>query len=360
MKSKTRTFLIIITSLVLIAIGSIICFRYFNKPEIKEEVTPNNYYNSEFLFNNNYIKQADNITSAKDINKDLDIHTEGDTLYVNLLNQSSVINNFPEGSNVYYNHLDNDCYEFAALFKSDLYYSSICLNNKSENKFEKISSVAKAVYVPNIYKKGIYINDKNPISNFIIDTTIGDLKYISYKDRVLGLYNNIEKNHPYFDYVCASSNVSVCKHLMAYVTFEKELFFNDSIIKTNDNSSLIVQDLFSVLKLNSKDKMDISSISYDKFKRLDYLFRIYVLDKDNYLYTVDINSNNVNNSIKASKLIDKKVKLIDYKQDKSGKVVEVIITDVDGKITKVTSDDSEEINLSTIYERKSIINSLKK
>lgn len=354
MKSKKGKVLIIIVSFLLILFGFIIYLRYTKSQTVEKEIT-DNYYNAEFLFNNNYIKTADLVSDSKKINKDLDIHGNNNTLYINLLNNSAEIANLPSNSTVYFDHLENDCYEFAALKASDLYYAKTCLTSKEKTSFEKISSIAKTIYVPNIYKKGIYVND-NPISNFIINTTLGDLKYISYENKLLGLYNDISKINPYFDYTCASNNTSVCKKLMVYVTFKNELFYNDSVIKTNEGKILIVNDLFSTLKVNTNENIILDSFDYEKLRKYNYEFKVYVLDKDNYLYEININNNT---NIVANKISDK-IKLIDYKKDKNSNVNKIIVTDINDKTISFDKTSKCLLNTSTIYDRKSLIDSLKK
>lgn len=357
MKKKYRKVLIIIISLILISFGIIIYLRYTKTKEIEKPII-NNYYSSEFLFNNNYIKLAEKVEDSKNINKDLDIHKNGNKLYVNLLNQSTEISELPDNSNTYFSQLDNDCYEFASLKDKDLYYARACLTDKNQKKFEKISSTAKTIYVPDIYKKGIYVSD-NPESNFIIDTTLKELKYISYEQNVLGLYNDISKTNPYFDYLCGSNNSKICKDLMIYVSFSNELYYKDKLIKTNDNKKLIVRDLFGILTVPKADRLTLNNLDYNTLQKYDYQFIVYILDKDNYLYEVVIDKNKRNN-LTAVKKDNKKIKLIDYKKDKNSKVEKIIITNVNGTTTSFNNEKNQLINTSTIYERQSLVDTLKK
>ena len=359
MKSKTRKVLIVIISIILILFGIIIYLRYTKSPDVEKEVIMDNYYNSEFLFNNNYLKLADLVSDSRKINKDLDIHGANNVLYINLLTSSTEINGLPSNATVYFNHLENDCYEFAALKGNDLYYAKTCLTDKNKKTFEKISTIAKDVYVPNIYKKGIYVTE-NPTSNFIINTTLKELKYISYKEKTLGLYNDISKINPYFDYVCASSNASVCKKMMVYVSFENELYFNNQKIKTNDNKDLLVNDLFGVLTVDTKDNIIIDSLDYDKLNKYNYIFKVYALSKDNYLYEIEIKKGIDEGNITGKKILNDKIKLIDYKKDKNSNINAIIVTDINGKIISFVQSSKNSINTSTIYDRKSLIDTLKK
>lgn len=357
MDGKTRKILIISISLILIIFGIVIYIRYTKSPTEEKQIE-NNYYSSEFLFNNNYIVLANSINDAKTIDKDLDIHSENNTLYINLNNLGTEINNVPSNSTIYFNHLDNDCYEFAALVKNDLYYADTCLSNKDKKSFEKISSNAKSIYSPDIYKNGIYVND-NPVSNFIIDTTKSELKYISYENNTLGLYDNIEDINPYFDYVCASSNTLVCKNLMVYKSFTNELIFKDKVINRFDNKKITVSDLFSILKVDTDGKISIENLDYKNLNKYNYQFEVYVLDNKNYLYELDITKDNLDKTLVLNKKLDKKVKLIDYKKDKDGNINEVIVTDISGKTINFIKNNKTLINTSTIYERKSLIDTLK-
>ena len=68
-KKIIETLIILIVIIVFIIMGIIIYERYKVKEETKEEVvTIDNYYNSEFLFNNGYIEKAKEITDLKDEN----------------------------------------------------------------------------------------------------------------------------------------------------------------------------------------------------------------------------------------------------------------------------------------------------
>ena len=362
MKNKTRIICFVIIFLVLLIVAFIIYFRYTSSSSNIDKVIVNDYYNSEFLFNNNYIKPADNITDSRKNNKDLDIHVTNDILYINLLNQSKTIKRVPTGkTTIYYNHLDNDCYEFAALKGNDLYYASTCLSNKKETSFEKVSSASKAVYAPNTYKKGIYVNDVSPVSNFIINTTMKELKYISYKENILGLYDNINKNNSYFDYICADINADLCKNLIVYVTFSKEMVFNDKKIANDKNDNLLIQDLLAILKINSNKKIDVSGMTFSELKKYDYIFEIYAWNKDGYVYTISLDKDSFNNEkLIAKKLSNKKIKAVDYKKNKADEITNVILTENDGKTINLSKKNNEFIMTSTIYDRSSIINSLKK
>ena len=355
MKKKYRNLFIVFISLILIMFATIIYFRYTKVKEIEKPIE-NNYYSSEFLYNNNYIKLADKIEDAKSKNKNLDIHKSGDKLFINLINQSKEISGLPDNSNTYYSQLEDDCYEFASVKDKELYYAKTCLTDKNEKKFEKISTTAKTVYVPNIYKKGIYVNE-NPKSNFIIDTTLGELKYISYDKGILGLYNDISKTNPYFDYVCGSTNTSVCKNLMVYVSFSNELYYKNKLIKTKDDKKLIVSDLFSILTVPNEDIL-LNDLDYFTIKKYKYQFIVYVLDKDNYLYEINIDKHSKN--IVAEKKKNSRIKLIDYKKDSNSNINKVILTDVDGKTITYIGGNNKIINTSTIYDRKSLVDTLKK
>lgn len=357
MNNKIRKLLIFLVLIIFISLAIIIYFRYTKASKINDTAPTNNYYNAEFLFNNNYIKKSNTIEDLQKSDKTLNIYTKSNTLYINHNKEIRIINNLPtEKGVIYYNDLGNNCYEIADLIKNDLYYANTCLNNKNIS-FEKISSVAKNIYSPTIYKSGMHVASGVLNSNFIVDTTIGNLKYISSKDNVLGLYNDIDKTIPYFDYICADSNISTCKHLMFYVTFKNELVFKnnkDNPLKDENGKSIIVQDLFGTFSIESHKNIKIGNINYNKLKDYNYLFRVYVLSKDNKLYFVDIDKNS-GQSLILKQFSSKKIKSINYDSSDEN-VKKVLITYEDGKFATINSSLNNKIVLSTIYDRTSITN----
>ena len=365
-ESKLKEKILIISiALILILMGLIIYIRYTNKEESKVVEEVNNYYTAEFLFNNDYIKIASTI---EDFNKDtnnLYMYLDGNNiLHIKYKNKESEINKTVEGLpkgevTVYYSTLGNDCFEFGGLLENNFYYSNFCLN-ENEQPFEMISTNARTVYTPSIDKKEVHvINNAKITSNFIIDTETEEMKYLSYKDNVLGLYNNIEKIKPYFNYICASNNTKLCNDIMLYLTFDNELVLNyaqDDIIKNDIGDDLIVEEFFGVLKIPENSKTTLENITFKNLKKLDYLFTVYVLDKNNNLYTIDINNNLLKEKAQAIAInaSSKKVKKLDYEKDNLGNITSIVITYEDGTTDKITKKDNLDIISSTVYDRDNI------
>jgi len=361
-KKIIEMLIILIVIIVFIIMGIIIYERYKVKEETKEEVvTIDNYYNSEFLFNNGYIEKAREITDLKDEN--ISIYLDKDNnLYIKKVqtenNFNKQITGLPKGKiNVYYNNLNNNCYEFAALEGETLYYTNMCLDNDKEYIFEKISTLAKEIYVPVTKNNNLYITETNEItSNFIINTENNEMKYISIEDNIPGLYNDLENIKPYFDYICVL-NKEICKNTMYYLNFEKELVINydlENSIKLNNNEKLIVQDLFGTFKINSLEKIDLNNLTYEELlNQKDFLFKLYVLDINNNLYTIDMTNNTLKNKEKPVliKNSEEKVKTITYEKNELSEITGLIITYENGKYEEITKDINYEIITSTLYEK---------
>ena len=69
MNRRTRIIFIIIVLIFFIVLGTIVYLRYIKNTEVGNEIKVYNFYNSEYLFNNNYIKEAEKIEKENNIIK---------------------------------------------------------------------------------------------------------------------------------------------------------------------------------------------------------------------------------------------------------------------------------------------------
>ena len=161
---------------------------------------------------------------------------------------------------------------------------------------------------------------------------------------------------PYFDYVCASDNLNICNDIMVYSTFDKHLVFNynvDDVIKNDIGEDLIVQDFFGVFETNVNIK-DLENMNFNEFnKKYEYLFTVYVLDKNNNLYTIQMNNNAISNKalVNAISVSSETVRNIEYKKDDNN-VTSVVINFVNGEPIEIVESDTLDIITSTLYDRK--------
>lgn len=364
-KNNIEKFIIIIVILLFVLLGIVIYQRYNEDvKEETEEVIVDNYYTTEYLFNNDYVKIANTISDFNDKNFDLYMYLDGENIF-HIKNKNSLeINNIivgglPKGDiKLYYNYLGDNCYEFAGLLETDLYYVNLCLYDNKNFSFEKISTSATEVYVPSVSELGIFVIDNKDIkSNFIINTTSNKMKYISMEDSILGLYNNIEEVKPYFNYICFDKNSSICRSTMYYITFDNELVLNYNVenpIKTDVGDELIVQDLFGIFEINSEKEVNYENITYNDFcKKYDYSLKLYVLDRENNLYTIDMNDNSVKNQshVVAISASSEKIKEITYHDNKIGEIDNILMLYESGKSEELIRDVNKYIVTSTISNK---------
>lgn len=361
-KKWKERFLIIIIAIFFVIIGIIIYLRY-NDDDVNTTLElENNYYTAEFLFNNDYIKTANTISDFNTNTDDLYMYLDGENiLHIKYKDKENEVNKevegLPQGNvTVYYSHLSDNCFEFGGLLNNDFYYTNFCLDEEVSN-FERVSTSVLEVYTSSTDKEGVHVVDNsNIVSNFIIDTTTKEMKYLSYQDKVLGLYNTIDKVKPYFNYVCASDSSSLCEDIMIYLTFDNKLvmnYDNDLVIKNDIGEDLVVIDFFGVLEILEDEKIDLEEITFDDLEDYDYMFTVYALDKNNNLYTISINNNLIKEkeaAIAISASLEK-VKTLEYIEDDSGKVTEVVITYENGDYDKIIEKDNFDIIVSTLYDR---------
>lgn len=337
---------------------------YSNQKQKSSEVIKiDNYYNPDYLFNNDYIKLANSIDNFNDETKEIYMYLDKDnTFYIKYtsgnISYNKHITNLPKGKlSVYYNNLYDDYYELVAVSdKKDLYYVVFNLKSKKNYTFYKMNEKVNSVYVPSYDKKNVYLNKKGKfVTNFIFSDSNNNLKYLDYEKNKYYLKDDFEGVKPYFDYICASESFSVCNNIMIYQTFENKLVykFNNKVVKNESGEEIIAKDMFATFEIDSKKQVDLDNISFNKLNRkYDYRFIVYVVDKEDNFYKLELNKKMLKEKqeIRAFSSSDKKVKqiVIDSKNDKS-KDVHVIY--IDGEETKITEDLNKKIITSTIYDK---------
>lgn len=319
MNKKLKEFIIIfIVLLILIAIGCVIYERYSKK---EENDVINNYYSTEYLFNNGYIENPQDIESVSDNTNGIYMYLDKDnTLYIKDTsnNYNKEVKGLPQGDiKVYYNVLKNNYYEIACIKDNELYYVNICLSKKEKPTFENISNEVKDIY--NIS------TDNDLTSKFIITTINDELKTITKEKDEYTLSNNIEEINPYFDYICLNENEKTCNKTKIYITFDKELISNGNIIKDEEENKIIVKDVFGVA---------------DKTKKNKYDFKIYILDINNNIYILE--------KEKTKLYSEKKVENIEYQQDNN--IINSVFLTYEDNSSEIIKTNGW-IATSTLYER---------
>ena len=355
---------IFVTFIVLffIFMGINIYISYEKNVDKNDDGIIHNYYNFEFLFNNGYIKIADDITGMDEKNSNFYMYLSDDVLHVKYKIDDKEYNKeifgLPSSNlKIYYNRLSLNCLEVAGLSGNELYYNNFCLDDNKIKDFEMISTEVKDVYASSFDKSNIYVVDNNSFkSNFIINTTLNELKYISYKDGVGGLYNNIEKVKPYFDYICVDEGFNLCKNTMIYLNFNGELLYKydlEDSIKDENGNLILVQDMFGTFEINNKRSIDFDNLDFKTLYKYDYLYFVYILDKESNLYVLSIKRDNFKTKTLGDAFLysSEKVNNIDYQKDEEGKISKVVITFVDGEIKELESRDNFSIFDSTLVGR---------
>ena len=107
----------------------------------------------------------------------------------------------------------------------------------------------------------------------------------------------------------------------------------ENSLKKSTGETLIVEDIFAQIK-DEQDK--------------NYLYTIYILDKDRKLYSIDLKTKKQTPFAVCVK--DEKVKTIKY-DEKNKKIESIIITYINGDYKKITNT-NDNIITSTIYDKK--------
>lgn len=328
------------------------------KTKHTEQAKIDNYYNIEYLFNNGYIKTSETISNFKDEKNDVYMYLDkNNTLYIKYTNKKNIYNKHITGLpkkdlTIYYNNLNDNIYELSALTKEgELYYTYININNKKDYKFIKIGTNIDSIYSPTYDKKYVYVYKNNTFkTNFIYLDKNKKLKYIE-KTNNYTLKENIKDTKPYFDYICLSNNTKLCNKIIIYQNFDKKLVasYNNKIIKNEKNEEIVVKEMFGVLELNTNKKIDFSQLTYTKLKKYNYVFSIYIIDKEDKIYKLDITNNLIRSKEENNALLisEKKVKQLKYE----GNISKINIIYTDGTSDKIENQNNKTIITSTIYDK---------
>ena len=246
------------------------------------------------------------------------------TLHIKIKNKEELnktVTELPkEILNVYYSKIDDETYELAAISKQNsLYYARININSKDSNKFQEIGQNVQDVYKTTYDKENVYVYEtKNFKTNFIIAKENKTLEYITYSKNKYETHKSLNEERPYFNYICALEENDICKNTIVYQTFDDNIMLGynkGKTIRDELKKEIVVKEMFSVLKL--KKDTELTSLTYKKLnKKTDYLYTIYIVDKEDELYKIEINSNVIKSKEipTALKNADKKVKQIKYHQ----------------------------------------------
>lgn len=340
--SNLYVFIIIV---ILIIIGYYTYQSYMNKINSDDEsVELNNYYDAEYLFNSGYIKKANTIDS----NESISISYTDSTMIIKYANYSKQINNVPSKEDtVYYNKLYDNYYEFLIVKDDSIYYACVDITDNNESSFSVINKKISEVYVSVYDKDVVFVNKTDKITtNFILADSKQKLYYIDYDNNKYVLKSDIENKKPYFDYICASDEISVCNSLMVYITFNKELVYDDNNIRYN-NKRIYIKDVFSSLEIETDKTIDFNTITMNELEKNKYSFKNYIIDKAGILYVFEI-SNNASN---ISKINNGSNKVKEYIYDNKDDVSKLIIVFKDGTREEIQSSNNKVINDSTIYDK---------
>ena len=336
--------------LVFFIIGHYTYQSYLDKKDTnEEEVKLDNYYNIDFLFNNNYVSVANTISDFSDEDGSIYMYLDtSNTFYIknkDKTNLSQKIKGLPsDETTIYYNHLNDNNYEFIAKTnKDEIYYVNIDIEKKyNKISFSKVGNNIADIYMPTYDKNGVYINKNNKITtNFIILDKEQNLKYIDY-ERNYVLKNDLISKKPYFDYTCLQN---ICDSTIVYSTFNNEISYNNQILTDQEENKIYITDFFTVFSVPSKQNIDINTIDENSIKKYDYILSIYAIDIDGTIYKLDID-NKTKTNLEVKKYSSNKVKHIEYKDNE-----ELQIVYDNDKIEKITAGNNKKVIMSTIYEK---------
>lgn len=345
---------------ILVVLGAFIllgCCTYQSYQDKKENnassTKVNNYYNIDYLFNNNYLKKPSTINEFNKEDKIYMYLDKNNTLYIKNKENRKLNKNISglpnEDLTVYYNKLNDSYYELATITsKNELYYVYLNINSRKNYRFTKISSGIKDIYSLSYDNTNIYVNTKGLFkTNFILENENNNINYLTY-NKGYELKSDISKQKPNFDYICAPFDL--CKDIVLYQSFDNNLIYKNKelTIGTNDNKEL-VKEMFASFKVDSKKEIDLKKINYRTLiKKYKFTFTVYVITESDSLYKYEIN----NKGIKKLDFLSK-IKQIDYnKTENSIKSVNIVYDDK--KIEKIGNSLNEVIVVSTTYNKNSI------
>ena len=353
MKNKKLIEILSITLIivVLMGIGYLIYNSYqMKKEQHKQETVIDNYYNAEYLFNNSYIKEPFKLTDLNNKEKDLYMNIDKvNNLYIkyeedNKVYEKNIKSPTSETLTMYYSNLNDDMYELLALTKKgNIYYVRINLKDDQEYEFAEVSSNIKDIYVPVYDKKYVYINEEKDIkTNFIIQTKDNKLMYIS-KDEGYVLKDNLKEKKPYFDYICVDMS-KLCSKTIIYKTFEDNLIYDNKIVTNEKDQEIRVKNIFASIEMKDESKEKLQDITIKKFRKTNFVYTIYIIDKNDLAYKVEITSDT---KVPKAQLISPKL----VKELKYEKEVEIDIIYDDGTYEMVKETQNKKLLYSTIYDK---------
>ena len=343
--------LLIIVSFILI--GYYIYESYLNKKEANnDDVKIDNFYNIDYLFNNNYLNLSKGIDDFSEKSKKIYMYLDADNvLYIKYTSEEilnkKVIDLPKDKLTVYYSDLGNNYYEFVAKTDNgDIYYVSLNLESSKDYSFVKVGSNIKNVYVPSYDKGPVFVNKTDLITtNFIFLDNDGVLKYLDFSNNKYVLKNDLSSVKPFFDYVCASDTSDICNDIMIYKTFDNELVYDGNTITDVDGKRIFISDMFSYFEIFNSSKLDFNSINSSNLKKYKYLFTTYAISNEGIIYKLEIDSTN-KSEVRINQYSTNKVKQLNYvSKDK----VQIVYDN--GTIDLVESSDSSYLITSTLYDR---------
>ena len=326
---------------------------YLSKKDTNnDDVKINNFYNIEYLFNNNYLNLAKGIDDFSDNSKKVYMYLDADNVFYIKYTDESILNKKVTGLpkdklTVYYSDISNNYYEFIAKTdKGDIYYVSLNLESNKDYSFVKVGSNIKNIYVPSYDKRPVFLNQTDSITtNFVFLDNDGVLRYLDFVGNKYVLKNDLSSVKPYFDYVCASDNSDICNDIIIYKTFDNELVYNGNTITDASGNRIFVSDMFSRFEIIDSSKINFDSIDSSSLKKYKYLFTTYAISNEGIVYKLEIDSAN-RSEVKVSVYSTNKVKQFNYvSKDK----VQIVYND--DKIDVIESNDNSDLITSTLYDR---------
>lgn len=350
MKKKLEPVFIILIIIILVSIGYFIYKSYVNKNLIND-IDVNDFYNEEYLFNSGYIKLASTISDFSDENDNVYIYIDSASLYIKSKKDGSEtikrITGLPsEKFTIYYNNIDNNYYEFLVKSDDNTYYVYTDISNADEDMFSILDEKISQVYISVYDKDFVFVNKNQKLTTkFIILNKDKEFKYVDYDKKYI-LKSYVENKKPYFDYICANDTYSICKNLMVYITFNKELSYRGEILKYN-KKSIYMKDIYASLEVDSDKEIDFTSLTFQDLKKYNYIFTVYIFDKDGIMYKYEVS--NQNTSIVAVNDSSNKVKeyLLEEKED----TVQLVVLFDNGTKENVKSGMNKIITTSTLYDK---------
>lgn len=350
-KGKLKEFIFILVIVTIFGFFGYYTYKsYSNKVKDSDEsVKINDFYNIDYLFNNNYLESAKEIGDLS--SDDLYMYLDADNvLYVKSTEEAVDVEETIKGLGtgkytIYYNLLFDGKYELAAKDENNsVYYVSFDINdNSNEGSFVKIADKIKGVYHSTYDKDYIFINkNKDFVTNFVFVDKSKQLNYLDYSGDEYTLKSNFKEKKTYFDYVCASDKSDLCNNLIVYKTFNDEIVYNNKVLKIDDKV-VYAKDMFSSFEIKSDDDIDIGELNYSDLKKYEYLFVTYIIDEKGLLYKLDISNDDT--SFECINKTSDKVKQIDYGTSR----ITIVFNNGDEEV--ISKEKNKVLSTSTMHDR---------